>query len=146
MSTNTTTRDPSATVHCTSNRRSENAANIERSVPSIWGFIVNRGIASTSRPFTTTSNSSSTRARHCSLVMAHRVAALESGCTSRHSSGHGKELPGAGNSFELVVSMDREREARAGDEVGNRARDEYLARLRECLDARRNVYGEPADI
>ena len=74
MSTKATTLPPSTTVQRTSNRRSENPPSKDRNVPAIRGLVVNRGIASASRPLITVSKRSTTRARRSSFVTGSSLA------------------------------------------------------------------------
>src|SRR4051812_25160287 len=57
-----------------------------------------------------------------------------------------EEPPGAGYALELVVATVVEPDARADDEIGDRARDQHLGRTRSRADALPDVHGHAADV
>jgi hypothetical protein len=60
--------------------------------------------------------------------------------------GHGEEFPLVGYALERVHAAIGEGEARTGDEVSDRARNQDLAGLRKRCDACRDVHCDAADI
>ena len=50
------------------------------------------------------------------------------------------------NAFELLFAATSEGQARAGDEVAHRARDEHLARVCSRSDTGADVHGQPSDV
>src|SRR4029077_19037656 len=80
-------------------------------------------------------------------VRAHASAAMRTRARSRCGSELGPvDLPVVGHALQRVGPAVGETDARAGDEVTDRARREDLARLGEGRDPRRDVDREAADL
>ena len=58
----------------------------------------------------------------------------------------GEDLPGAGNTLELVFSTQLNLEPRPGREIHDSSRDKDLERAREVADAARDVDGDARDV
>src|SRR5207244_1177224 len=69
-----------------------------------------------------------------------------SGHESRLSGGDRVQRPAVRDALEIVLAALGEPQARSGDQVSHRARDEDLTGLRECGHAGADVYGEAADV
>src|SRR6516164_8838638 len=85
--------------------------------------------------------------RKCHALACNRARAPRDvrGYTGSRS-GHGEELPLAGDALELVDAVLGELDTGADHEILDGARDEHLARASEPADASSQVYAYAADV